>query len=272
MGNGLPLVSVVIPVYNCERYVLSALESIVNQSYKNIEIIVVDDKSTDNSLKIIKSVSSKDKRVVVLELPKNCGVSGARNKGIVVSRGEYYASMDADDIAVPSRIEKQVAFLEGNPNIAFVGLQIQIIDESGRIIGNRNYPTNIKDVYKRILLGNPFPGPGLLIRNSVLKELGGYNENLPVCEDYDLCLRLLRNSNGLNLKDSLLLYRLHKGQSKITRLKLQLWLTMKLQIKNLFNQQFFSIGALLLLVGKAFLIIVPSSLIYKLFKAKLIRK
>lgn len=126
-----PLISIVIPVYNAERFIEKAIESICNQSYKNIEIIVIDDGSIDESLQIIKSIRDDRIRIISRE---NRGLIASLNEGINLSRGSYIARMDADDISSPIRIEQQVKYFEHHIDCGVLFTGLEYIDENGNII------------------------------------------------------------------------------------------------------------------------------------------
>ena len=143
------LVSIVIPVHNGEKYIKESIDSCLAQTYSNIEIIVVDDKSTDSTLEILKEYGEKIK---VFPVEKQNGLGNVINIGIRASKGKYIARMDADDIMCPDRIEKQVAYLENNPSCVAVGGQIDIIDADSNITGHREYAQNDKDLKKNKLL------------------------------------------------------------------------------------------------------------------------
>jgi glycosyltransferase involved in cell wall biosynthesis len=153
MEKSNPLVSIVIPVYNGERYIKESIDSCLNQTYRNIEIIVVDDKSVDSTLEILKGYGD---RITVLPIEKQNGLGNVINVGIKKSKGKYIARMDADDIMYPTRIEKQVQYLESNPNCVAVGGQIDIIDESSNITGHREYAVEDRDIKKNRFLFQPF--------------------------------------------------------------------------------------------------------------------
>ena len=159
-----PLVSVVMPVYNGERFLKDAIESILNQTYKNFEFIIVDDGSTDDSLKIIKEYQKKDKRIRLIENKKNLGQAKSLNKGLSLAKGKYYAKMDSDDIACKKRIEKEVDFLERNNDYVIVGSNLEIIDENNNTIGYRFYPQKNKEIRKLIIIKSPFAHPSVMIK------------------------------------------------------------------------------------------------------------
>ena len=215
MKENKPLVSIVIPVHNGERYIRESIDSCLEQTYENIEIIVVDDKSEDNTLNILKEYGSK---ITVIPVEKQNGLGNVINIGIRKSKGKYIARMDADDIMYPNRIEKQIEYLESNPNCVAVGGQIDIIDENGNITGHREYAVENKDIKKNLFLFQPFAHPAVTLRRSTLEDIGLYPENMWKVEDVKLFLILSTRGEFHNLVDSVLKYRMTfktESQSKM---------------------------------------------------------
>jgi len=158
------LVSIIVPMYNAREYISEALESLIKQSYKNIEIIVVDDGSTDNSSEIAKNFSTKDKRIKLIENAQNAGVAAAKNRGIKEAAGEYIAYSGADDISHIKRVEWQVDYLIANPKIEICGGHTIIIDNKSNPIGYRKYPLRHNSIMRNLILNNAFADPSIMIR------------------------------------------------------------------------------------------------------------
>jgi glycosyltransferase involved in cell wall biosynthesis len=210
-----PLVSIVIPVHNGEEYIKEAIDSCLNQTYKNIEIIVVDDKSTDNTLKILKEYRDK---ITVISVEKQNGLGNVINIGIRASKGQYIARMDADDVMYPSRIEKQVEYMQEHPKCVAVGGQIDIIDENGKVIDYRKYAIEDKDIKRNRFLHQPFAHPAVMLRKSTLEEVGLYPENMWKVEDVQLFFLLSQKGEFHNVEDTVLKYRVTfktESQSKM---------------------------------------------------------
>jgi len=215
MKENKPLVSIVIPVHNGERYIRESIDSCLEQTYENIEIIVVDDKSEDNTLNILKEYGSK---ITVIPVEKQNGLGNVINIGIRKSKGKYIARMDADDIMYPNRIEKQIEYLESNSNCVAVGGQIDIIDENGNVTGHREYAVEDRDIKKNLFLFQPFAHPAVTLRRSTLEDIGLYPENMWKVEDVKLFLILSTRGEFHNLADSVLKYRMTfktESQSKM---------------------------------------------------------
>lgn len=206
-------VSIVMAVYNCERYVRYAIKSMLNQSFDDFEFIIINDASTDKTEQIIDSF--KDPRIVYVGNKENMGQTRSLNKGIKMSRGTYIARMDADDISLPGRLLQQVKFLEKNEDIGVVGTWHQEIDVNNRIIRKLQFPT-FPNIKARLILlrlvGMPcLSHPTAMIRSEILNDIGLYNENYRICQDYDLWLRVSRKYSIENVPEILLSYRIHKS-------------------------------------------------------------
>ena len=217
-----PLVSVIIPCYNAEKYVESAVRSIMNQTYKNLEILITDDCSTDKTLEILNRLAIEDSRIQIIKNDKNLKIVKSLNNMIKLAKGKYIARMDADDISMPERIEKQVDFLEANTEIAFCGTNAVYIDYKGRKIINSNLPCKHEDIVFYLKFYNCFSHPSIMISADILKD-NLYSEDFPYCEDYELWCRLIfaRNLKGENLIQSIVKYRVYSEQISSTRSRIQ---------------------------------------------------
>lgn len=217
-----PLVSVIIPCYNAERFVEQAIRSIMEQTYKNLEIIVCDDCSTDGTYQILEKLASEDKRVVLLRNEQNLQIVATLNKMIEFAKGKYIARMDADDISLPTRIEKQVEFLEDNPEFDFCGCNAFHINESGKVVGNSTLPESYDDIKFFLPYYSTFYHPTVLARAEVIKQ-NHFDEDFIYAEDYELWCRLVfeKKMKGANLEDRLLEYRINTQGISISNLKKQ---------------------------------------------------
>lgn len=199
-----PLVSIIMPVFNAEDYLHESMMSILNQTYQNIELIIVDDGCTDNSMKVVDSFN--DKRVRIIRNTENIGLAASLNKAIGVSRGAFLARMDADDIAYPQRIQKQVSYLESNPGTDILGSAMRYIVHS-RFVSL--FPETHEECRTQLLFNVCFGHPTVMFRNSVFERKENYyNEDLrQYSEDYDLWCRLVNRCRFSNIPDTLLSYR-----------------------------------------------------------------
>lgn len=205
----MPEVSVIMSVYNMAgRPVLqAAVNSIKNQTYKDWELILCDDGSTDHTLQVLRQISKGDQRIQVIHYNRNRGAGFARNACIRAAGGKYIAVMDADDLSEPYRLERQAAFLDKHTEYALVGCNVRLIDEGG-VWGERILEQ--KPVKQSFLSTMPFVHPSIMFRRTVLEELHGYAatpQTLRV-EDYDLLMRLYaRGYLGYNIQEPLFRYR-----------------------------------------------------------------
>jgi len=201
-----PLVSIVLPVYNGEKYLTASLDSVIAQTYQNWELVIINDGSTDDTENLI--LDYQDKRIKYLPNDSNRGIIFSLNKGLQESSGVYIARLDADDIALPYRIAKQVEFLSENLDYAMCGSYFQTIDSNGRLLKNVAFPANNRDAQSYLLLHNCFCHSAIMMRSNIAKELK-YDEKFQVCEDYDLWYRISRTGKILNLPVFATMYRVH---------------------------------------------------------------
>ena len=206
-----PLVSVVISAYNASRYLDEAIASILAQTFSDFELIVIDDGSTDDTLAILNGFAVRDARMRVISRP-NIGLTKALNEGLALSRGEFLARMDADDVAMPDRFEKQIAYLREHPDVVLLGSRVQLIDPLGLRIGSGDYLKLSHDEIDALLLGGKggaIVHPAAMMRLDAVRKVGGYREQYNNSEDLDLFLRLAEVGRVANLPDVLLHYRRH---------------------------------------------------------------
>ena len=199
-------ISVVMAAFNAEKYLREAMDSILTQTYGDLELIVLDDKSTDGSLQILKEYAAADPRVVVLENEQNMGLTKSLNKGLAVAKGEYIARMDADDISVPDRFAKQVAFLDSHPDYTFVSCIGRYIDEEGREEQLRLFPETHEEICAMMPKVDAVMHPG--VRREDIARIGNYCEDFRVVQDYDLWFRgMAAGYKFYNIQEPLVLFR-----------------------------------------------------------------
>ncbi len=194
-----PKVSVVMCVYNDEDYIREAVDSILNQTFRDFEFIIVNDGSTDRTPEILRSYD--DSRIILLDNEKNIGISGSMNRGLKIARGEYIAHLGGDDISLPERLEKQVRFLDENPDIGFISSSAILIDKNGKEIKQSILATEDKELRSRIVerKDTTFWHTSNMIRQEVIRKVGGYREWFRYATDYDLWLRMLEHCNASNI-------------------------------------------------------------------------
>jgi glycosyltransferase involved in cell wall biosynthesis len=209
--NDYPLVSVVMSVYNGAADVSRAIESILNQSFSNFEFIVIDNGSfKDDTRGVLRSYDEKgDSRLRIVELDQNIGLSGALNYGISLARGEFIARQDHDDISKPSRLEKQVAFMNLHPSCGLLGTRAEIWSGDEPTNRAHDHPTSNIELQVALLGNNPFVHSSVMFRRSIFEEVGRYTTNpfRQPPEDFELWSRIARVSSVANLPERLLIYR-----------------------------------------------------------------
>lgn len=239
-----PKVSINLITYNRERFVLQAIESVLDQSLLNWELIIIDDCSTDNTRELI-TPYLKDPRIVYLKNEKNSGISLSRNKALENSQGEYIAILDSDDYWLDKdKLKKQVDFLDKNPDYVLVGGGITFVDEQDKKIKTIIPPQTDKKIKNRLLIKNPLVHSSLIYRREIVSKLGTYSLGIDGVEDYDLWLRLGLKGKFYNLSDIVLAYRIHpQGITQTNRGRLMsLNLRLVKKYRNLYPYGWLALG------------------------------
>lgn len=233
--NKKPLVSVVMPVYNAGLFLYEAINSILNQTYRNFELIIVDDASTDNSREIISSFKRQySRKIKVVKLPQNLNRGGdvAGNVGFKLTKGEFVARMDADDIAMPNRLEKQVPFLMQNPKIFAVGSNAHVIDKEGYLIGEKKMPLDNEKIYREFFVFHPLIHPTLMFRRSAIKRKNLYKLEYQANNDYLTFFEMIaKGYQFANLPEKLLCYRFHGKNDSLVRVKNRFFNSLKIRLE-----------------------------------------
>ncbi len=213
-----PLVSVLLPVYNAEAFIGPAVESILGQTFGDFELIVVNDGSTDGSPAILERLAAADARVRLISRP-NTGYVPALNEALAVARGDLIARMDADDVSLPARFERQVAYLADHPACVMVGTHVAIMDGDGAVIGPMAHVQFGHDAIDRALMnrGWALVHPTIMARAWAVRQVGGYRPELCPNEDHDLFLRLAEVGPVENLPEVLLHYRKHAASESTVK-------------------------------------------------------
>jgi len=201
-----PLVSVVLPVHDGERFLAEAVDSILRQTLADLELVVVDDGSTDGTRRILAGYD--DARLQVVSRPRR-GLVPALQAGISEARAAYVARMDADDVSEPLRLERQVELLERRPRVGMAATWVAVTDEQGRELRRHVIPSENDDLVRRLLLRNPFQHGSVLLRRAALDSAGGYRDDYGANEDYDLWRRLARSWELACVPEVLYRYRVH---------------------------------------------------------------
>jgi len=203
-----PTVSIIMPVHNGEKYIKESIESILSQTHRNFEFIIINDGSTDNTLLVLEEYSKRDSRIIIKNNVKNKGISNSLNSGLKLARAPLIARMDSDDIAYPNRLETQVRFMQENPEVSVCGSSIKIY-EAPEICWVP--PLQHDAILVRMLFESCLYHPTVMFRKETIVDQGGYNVNFSGAEDYDLWCRLSRNISVrfANISEPLLCYRTH---------------------------------------------------------------
>ena len=217
-----------MPVYNQQSSVLAAVDSILNQTFKDFIFIIIDDASSDNSLEILQTAAQKDQRIRLITNHHHLGLTRSLNKALRFVKTKYIARMDADDIALPARFQKQIQFLETHQQIMLLGTAVYLIDDSGKQIGLKRHPSDHQHLRSQILKYCPFIHPTWMFHRSLIAEVGEYNDHFPFSQDYELALRIASRFKTANLAEPLLKYLVDSSQAiSIKNLKKQEWLALK---------------------------------------------
>lgn len=219
----MPKVTVLMPVYNAEKYLCEAISSILNQTLKDFEFLIINDGSTDGTAKILQSY--RDPRIKIINNKKNLGLTKSLNKGLKAAKGEYIARMDADDISLPERLERQIEIAKKNPWIAVIATGVEFFVDAfnkKNIVdlgqsGNETELVEFGDLLKTNILAH---GSVLFKKRNIL-ALGGYNEKFEKAQDYDLWLRVAKQGKIIKLKEILYLKRLHFSNISLSNIKKQ---------------------------------------------------
>lgn len=227
--DDIPIVSVIMPVYNAEEYVGLAIESILNQDFRKFEFIIIDDGSTDNSLNIIKTYI--DPRIVLVRNETNLKLVASLNKGLHIARGKYIARMDADDISLPARLGKQVEFMEEHPEVGVCGTWVELF---GGGEGRGCYSNDPGIAKGTLLFGCSVAHPSVMMSREILESGLSYSPSYPHAEDYALWVQIAKTHQISNLAEVLLKYRISSNQVSAKFAKEQIETTIKIQMEQLY--------------------------------------
>lgn len=203
-----PLVSIVLPVYNAERYLREALDSLLNQTFKNFEILAVNDGSKDGSLDILKHYAAVDDRIKIID-QQNKGLVATLNETIPRAKGALIARMDADDVSLPRRIQLQVEQFEKNPKLVLVTGCYEVINEFSEFVRFSVLPTNDADIKRSLHLYNPIAHGSVMFKKETFLKTSGYRSDVGPTEDYELWLRMAREGEFYSLPNSIFRWRIN---------------------------------------------------------------
>jgi len=215
-----PLVSVVMSVYNGQAFLSEAVESVLKQTFRDFEFVIIDDGSTDTTAKILSTYVSRDERIRVFR-HENKGRAASLNVGIGAARGKYIARMDADDVALPHRLKEQIDFMEQHPEVGLLGGAVELINAQGQVFKTFCPPLQDSEIRSVMIRYNPIHHPTVIMRKEVVLAAGGYRKALLDADDYDLFLRIGERSRFANLGKPVLQYRVHSSQVSVRNLRHQ---------------------------------------------------
>ncbi len=225
-----PAISVLTTAYNAEGYLAQAIKSILNQTFRNFEFIIIDDASTDKTWLIIQEFQKQDHRIVALRNETNLGIASNRNALLKNAKGKYMAWQDADDISLPNRLEKQYQLMENNPALGICGGWLQFFSDQQNL-SIRKYDADDKTLRKKIFRYSPVAQPAAMIRKEALDQAGNYDSKLKVAEDLDMAFRLGQNYKFANIQEITIKYRLQPSSITYQRLRLLEKNTLKIRLK-----------------------------------------
>lgn len=221
----VPKISVIMPVFNCENYLNESIESILNQTFRDFEFIILNDGSFDKSDEIIKEYQKSDDRIIYFK-QESQGITKSLNKCIKKSRGIFIARMDADDICHVDRFSNQLHYLDANPEVDILGCQANTINKSGRIINFIKRPLDDYQIKWDLIFSTPLIHPSLMIRKKIFKNFGYFDESLPFGQDIAYWRKISPMVVFNNLPEKLINYRIpdkldiiKQGKQRITRMK-----------------------------------------------------
>ncbi len=228
-----PFISVIMPVYNTEKYIAETIDSLLHQTFADFELLITDDASTDNTISLIKSYT--DKRIILIENKENIGLTRSLNKTLAYAKGKYIARLDGDDIAMPQRFEKQVDFLENHPEVGLCGSWIAHFGE--------NHPTSIYRTFEkpaeincRLLFSSAIAHSAMMMRKTLMEENQlRYDETYPYSQDYAMWVAVFKNKLTLmyNIPEVLVHKRLHKESISAVKKELQTACSLRSKIEML---------------------------------------
>jgi glycosyltransferase involved in cell wall biosynthesis len=223
-----PNVSVILPVYNGEQYLAAAIDSILSQTYKDFELIIINDGSTDKSQALINQY--KDPRIIAVN-QKNHGLVASLNRGIGMARGQYIARMDADDISLPERLAREVQSMDQNPHLVLLGTNAIEIDQQGKKSGELTYPSNDSVLRLSLFSYTPFAHGSVMFKTASVNKVGGYDPATWPAEDSDLWARLAREGGLANIDQALYKFRINPEGISLTNRESQIAKTLAVRRK-----------------------------------------
>lgn len=208
----MPKISVIIIAYNRADLLPKAVASVLAQSYRDFELLIIDDGSTDGTEAYVRGLMPRDGRVIYFKNEFNLGISKSRNRGVALARGEYIAMLDSDDYWIDNdKLKIQAAYLDAHPEAGLIGTAIRCEDETGRTLKEDVYAISDEEIRRRLLWKNQIAQSSVLFRKNAFVKAGGYDESFSIGEDYDLWLKMGRDFKFANLPEVMAAYLIHSG-------------------------------------------------------------
>lgn len=262
------LISVIMPVYNAERYLPMSVPSILSQSYKYFELIIVDDRSTDSSYNRVINYKNSDTRVKLFRNRFHRGVGYSFNYGIKKAKGQYIARMDADDVMRRDRLKKQVDFMKRNQDLVCLGSWMIEINEKNKTIGKRRTPINHKKIYEKMFYEMAIQNPTLMINRRVIPKHFSWCKTDGILDDLDLLFKLMQFGNFGNIGDYLMLYRIHKDNLSLKNIKETFKEALKIRKMAISKYGYIPTvrGRIISLIQQLFVNFIPNKYLYNFYK------
>lgn len=220
-----------MPAYNAEPYITEAINSIINQTFKDWELIIIDDASTDNTAQVAAKLAATDPRIHLYHNQTNLHICKTLNRGITLAQGELIARMDADDWCYPKRLEWQQSFMQKHPGVVVVGGALELCNEQLEPYGLREYSLDDATIRQSLFRHSPFVHAATMYRREIALKTGGYNPSLFDAEDYDFFFRMGNYGKFSNLPQTLYRYRINRHSVSQRRARRQEFLTIYIRAK-----------------------------------------
>lgn len=257
-----------MPVFNAGKFVEEAIISVINQTYVNFELLVLDDGSTDDSWKVLQRLVAKDSRIKIFKNKKNSGIGFTRKKLANYAKGEYVAIMDGDDVMLDDRLAIQVKFLQEHPQVIVVGGQCITIDERGNRSGYKKFPLTHDEIYSMMFTRMSIQQPASMINLSLVPDdFPWYDNSVSPVEDLDNLFHLFKSGNFANVSENVLYYRVYSTSSSLKNIKRTFWLTMKVRARAVLRYGYrpSMIAWLVMIPQMIAVIIIPSRYVFPVY-------
>jgi glycosyltransferase involved in cell wall biosynthesis len=230
-----PIISVVMPAFNMEAYIEDAIRSILEQTFRDFEFIIIDDGSMDGTGEIIKRYAATDARVIIVNNQGNLGLPRTMNSSIELARGKYICRMDADDFSYPDRLEKQLAFMEDHPDVVISGGTMEVCNREMKFLCKRIYNLTDAEIRRKLFRYSPFSHPSVIFRTEEARNIGGYFEEIFPAEDYDFYFRLGMVGSFANLPDTIIKMRVNPSGISYSNIRKSEILALYVRLKAVFE-------------------------------------